>query len=107
MGLSFGKQTMVITGLPNLNALANYLYIAIDGFNGYANINGVVTTNVVKYGLSDVIFVNTPTPTYTAKYKSEPIDWILPYTMQTLNFRLYYEDNTTAETCPLDWQFGF
>ncbi len=96
MGLSFGKQTIVLTGLANLNSLANYLYIAIDGFQGMFNINGVATNNVVKYGLSSINYVPTTPATYTAIYKSQPIDWILPYNMTTLNFRLYLDDNGSA-----------
>ncbi len=94
-------QNIAITAAYPIN-----IYICVDGMNGYADLNGVVTNRLVAYQLKSVTYNQTTPQTLNLTYKSDRVKWILPYTFNTnLSFRVFYDDNTLAQTTPLPFEF--
>jgi hypothetical protein len=83
-----------MTNVATNSSYPTNIYLSIDGFPGYYDINGNSTGRVVMYSLSSILTVGV-TPTYTIEYKSHGNVWYLSRNQGQLNFRIFYDDNTT------------
>ena len=101
MGIYFTKQYITMTNVAVSSSYPMNIYCSIDNFPGYTNYNGVATGKVVKYGIKTIQTVQTTPQTLNIEYESTPIRWTLNRNFGNLNFRIFYDDNATAQSTPL------
>lgn len=68
MAIAFPVQTIVMNNVATNSNYPINIYVEIDNFNGYLDINGNQTGNVVKYGIKTIIPTTTTPATYIITY---------------------------------------
>ena len=101
LSILFNRQWIVMPNIALNTSFPTNVYIVIDNFNGFCDINGNVTGRVIKYSLKSSTYNGTTPQTLTNIYISDDIRWVLPKTTNLLNFRMFFDDNQTAQTTPL------
>jgi hypothetical protein len=68
MALSFPNQNFIMTNVSTTSTYPTNIYVEIDNFTGFLDINGNQTGNVVRFSVKQLSMLATTPATYCITY---------------------------------------